>query len=304
MKIVAVIQARVGSTRLPGKVLLPLHGRPTLERMLARVGFARQIDEIVVATTRLAADDSIRRLAEALGIRCISGDPNDLVDRHLQAARATAADAVVKIPSDCPLIDPAVIDQTVGLFRAQPNRYAFVSNLHPASWPDGNDVEVIRRDALEETWREATRPFEREHTTPFIWDQPERFPLGNVVWSTGEDLSSTLRFTLDYLEDYQLISAVFEALYHPHAPAPAPAHGAQSGNDQGIGNDNRALTAVPPFTVGAIVDYLYQHPEVRALNAVHVGSSWIQGHASELRTLRGDLAGAPPAGPGSPLGGP
>jgi len=113
MKIVAVIQARVGSTRLPGKVLLLLRGRPVLERMLARVAHARELDEIVVATTRLAADDSIRALAATLGVRCVSGDPTDLVDRHLLAATVTDADAIVKIPSDCPLIDPTIIDQTV-----------------------------------------------------------------------------------------------------------------------------------------------------------------------------------------------
>lgn len=258
-----MVQARVGSTRLPGKVLLPLRGRPLLEKMLSRVAHARQLDEIVVATTRLAADDSIRALMAALGVRCVSGDPTDLVDRHLQAARLTNADAVVKIPSDCPLIDPAVIDQVVAYFRAQFPRYAFVSNLHPATWPDGNDVEVMTRDALEQTAREAVRPFEREHTTPFIWDQPERFALGNVRWSTGRDLSSTHRLTLDYPEDYALISALFEALGHANHT-----------------NDG-------PFSVEAIVDYLDAHPEVKALNAAHLGRSWISGHAHELRTLGG-----------------
>ena len=275
MKIVAVVQARVGSTRLPGKVLLPLRGRPLLERMLSRVFHARQLDEIVVATTRLAADDSIRALMAGLGVRCVSGDPTDLVDRHLQAARLTSADAVVKIPSDCPLIDPMVIDQVVGYFRAQFPRYAFVSNLHPASWPDGNDVEVMTRDALEQTAREAARPFEREHTTPFIWDQPERFALANVSWSTGLDLSSTHRLTLDYPEDYALISAVFEALGHADDA---------------------------PFPAAAIVDYLDAHPQVRALNAAHLGHSWINGHAHELRTLVGVGAPAGAAGGGTRMG--
>jgi spore coat polysaccharide biosynthesis protein SpsF len=276
LKIVAVIQARVGSTRLPGKVLLPLGGRPVLERMLARVARAEQLDDVVVATTRLAADDSIRRLTAACRVPCISGDPYDLVDRHLLAARATGADAVVKIPSDCPLIDPAIIDETVGFFRANADRYAYVSNLHPATWPDGNDVEVIRLDALETTAREARRPFEREHTTPFIWDQPDRFALGNVAWSTGQDLSSAIRLTLDYEEDFQLISAVFEALHRADSAGAAGA-------------------LVPPFTVEAIVAFLESHPEVRALNAAYSGRSWMQDHAAELRTLGGHAAG-PPAG--------
>jgi len=271
LKIVGVIQARVGSTRLPGKVLLPLGGRPILERMLARVAHAEQLDDVIVATTRLAADDSIRRLTADCRVPCISGDPYDLVDRHLLAARATGTDAVVKIPSDCPLIDPAIIDETVGVFRANADRYAYVSNLHPASWPDGNDVEVIRLDALETTAREARRPFEREHTTPFIWDQPERFACGNVTWSTGKDLSSTVRLTLDYEEDYQLISAVFEALHR-------------------AGSADAAGALVPPFNVEAIVAFLDHHPEVRALNAAYAGQSWMQNHAAELRTLGNDAA--------------
>ena len=258
LKVVAVIQARMGSTRLPGKVLLPLHGRPLLERMIARVQQARSLDEIVIATTRLAMDASIVRLANVLGVRCVAGHPDDLVDRHLQAARETGADAIVKIPSDCPLIDPAIIDQTVGFFREQHPRFAYVSNLHPPTWPDGNDVEVMRRDALEATWREAKRPYEREHTTPFIWDQPERFTIGNVAWGDGRDLSASHRLTLDYPEDYALISALFEAL-HAHDEAPA-------------------------FTVDAIVDYLEAHPELKAVNAMHAGKSWMQAHLTDFRT--------------------
>ena len=248
----------MGSTRLPGKVLLPLHGRPLLERMLTRVQQAASLDEVVVATTRMAIDASIVNLAEALGVRCVIGHPDDLIDRHLQAARETGADAVVKIPSDCPLIDPAVIDQTVGFFRAQHPRYAFVSNLHPATWPDGNDVEVMRRDALETAWREAKRPYEREHTTPFIWDQPERFPIGNVVWSGGRDLSASHRIVLDYAEDYAVISALYEALAQ--------------------------VDDKPAFGVDAIVDYLDTHPELKAVNAMHAGKSWLQAHVRDLRT--------------------
>jgi spore coat polysaccharide biosynthesis protein SpsF len=269
VKVAAVIQARMGSTRLPGKVLLPLDGRPLLERMLARVRQAKTLDEIVIATTHLAVDESIRRLATVCGVRCVAGHPTDLVDRHLQAARECNADVVVKIPSDCPLIDPAVIDEVVGFYRARYPRFDFVSNLHPASWPDGNDVEVMSRAVLETTWREAARPFQREHTTPFIWDQPERFAVGNVVWSTGLDLSATHRLTLDYPEDYALITAVYEALHRA--------------DDE------------PAFTVDAILRFLNTHPEVRALNGARAGHSWMLAHKSELRTLG---AAAPLAGDG------
>jgi len=130
----------------------------------------------------------------------------------------------------------------------------------------GHTVEVMSRDALEITAREAKLPFQREHTTPFIWDQPQRFALGNVAWGNGRDLSASHRLTLDYQEDYQLIQAVFEALHR---------------------SDDK-----PAFTVEAIVDYLEAHPEVRALNAMHVGKSWTQAHKDELRTLASDDDGA------------
>jgi len=129
---------------------------------------------------------------------------------------------------------------------------------------------VIAREALETTAREATRPFEREHTTPFVWDQPERFILGNVSWSTGLDLSASHRLTLDYPEDYALISAVFDALHHSDGA---------------------------PFSVAAIVDFLNARAAVRALNAMHLGSSWVSSHAHELRTLTHGAGGASLAHP-------
>jgi spore coat polysaccharide biosynthesis protein SpsF len=265
VKIVAVVQARMGSTRLPGKVLLPAAGRPLLERMLDRVRAASSLDEVVVATTRAAADDSIRALAARADVRCVSGSADDLVDRHLQVARETGADAVVKIPSDCPLIDPAVIDEVVGFFRRNHPRYAFVSNLHPPTWPDGNDVEVMRVDVLAETWREARQPFQREHTTPFIWDQPERFTVANVA-AAGPDLWSAYRLTLDYVEDYQLIAAVFAGLQRPEGA---------------------------PFSVAEIVAFLEAHPEIRALNEKHAGSTWTNQYRDQLRTLRPGRVRAP-----------
>jgi spore coat polysaccharide biosynthesis protein SpsF len=260
VKVVVVVQARTGSSRLPNKVLLPLGGRPVLARMLERVEAAHLIDEVVVATTRLEADEPVRAVARAAGVPCVSGDPLDLLDRHVEAARASSADVVVKIPSDCPLIDPRVIDAVVGFFRRHGGRHDLVTNLLPPTWPDGNDVEVMRRDVLELAWREADRPFQREHTTPFIWDQPERFRIANVAagsWNRPE-LPATHRLTLDYAEDHALIRSVFEALHEEGAA---------------------------PFSAEDIVSYLDAHPEVRALNARWGGSSWMDKHRDELRTL-------------------
>jgi len=256
MTIVGIIQARTGSTRLPGKVLLPLGGRTVLERMIERVRAARQLDELVVATTWLPEDQPIRALAAELGVPCVSSHPTDLLARHIDVAAATSAGAVVKIPSDCPLIDPRVIDEVVGTFRRHGPRFDYVSNLHPASWPDGNDVEVVRRSALEAAGREARLPREREHTTPFLWDQPERFRLANVRWESGLDYSESHRFTVDYPDDYAFVGAVYDALY---------------------------TDARPAFSLADILALLERRPELLALNARYHGHTWQKRQHGELR---------------------
>src|SRR5262249_55712067 len=152
--------------------------------------------------------DPIVDIALRAGFPCVRGHMTDLLDRHRQAAEAVRADVVVKIPSDCPLIDPDTIDRVIGEL-APP--YDFISNLHPPTWPDGFDVEVMTRDTLDAAWRDAARPIDREHTTPFIWDNPERFRCGNVRLPT--DYSRRYRLTLDYREDYDVIRGVFEALW-------------------------------------------------------------------------------------------
>jgi spore coat polysaccharide biosynthesis protein SpsF len=259
VKVVAVIQARTGSTRLPGKVLLPAAGATLLERMVERVCAAATLAEVVVATTELAADDDIARLAATAGVRVVRGHVTDLLDRHVAAARATAADVVVKIPSDCPLIDAAAIDHVIGAFLAHRAHgdVDYVSNLHPVTWPDGFDVEVMTRGALETAWREATRPLDREHTTPFLWDNPDRFVRHNVRCAAGVDYARHCRLTLDYAEDYVVIRGVYDALWSPHRQ----------------------------FGLADIIDLLDARPALRLANAMHFGASWTHHHRGELRTL-------------------
>ena len=260
LRIVIVVQARMLSTRLPGKVLMPLHGRPLLLRMMERLARVTLADHLVVATTEDAADDPIAALCAEAGLDCFRGHPTDLLDRHYQAGRTRAADAVVKIPSDCPLIDPAVVDRVLGFYREAPGRWDFLSNLHPPSYPDGNDVEVMPLPLLERAWREAVRPLEREHTTPFFWDQPERFRIGNVSWESGRDLSRSHRWTIDYIEDYRLIAAVYDAL----------------------------MPVEPAFGLDAILALLDRRPDIAALNAGYAGSNWYRQHLHELATKTAD----------------
>lgn len=255
MKVTVVIQARTGSTRLPGKVLLHAAGAPLLSRMVERVCAAQTPSEVVIATTELATDAAICSIARRAGVPYVRGDASDCLDRHVAAARATSADVVVKIPSDCPLIDPATIDRVIGAFLAEPD-VDYVSNLHPPTWPDGFDVEVMTRGALETAWREATRPIDREHTTPFLWDNPERFVTHNVAWQTGLDYSRSHRLTLDYQEDYAVVRAVYDELWSPGRP----------------------------FSLAQILELLDARPELASINAMHRGTSWYRNHAGELRT--------------------
>ncbi|NML67656.1 NTP transferase domain-containing protein [Hymenobacter sp. RP-2-7] len=253
-----LIQARRGSSRLPDKVSLDLCGQPLLVRQVERVQLATQAGRVAVIITDEPGDDPLADLCQQHSIEVFRGSALDLLDRHYQAARHFGEkEAVVKIPSDCPLIDPAVIDKVLGFFVHNLGQYDFVSNLHPATYPDGNDVEVMTLGALETAWREARRPLEREHTTPFFWENPDRFRLANVTWETGLDYSMSHRFTIDYPADYQFIKAVYEALY--------------PGN--------------PTFSLGDILTLLKQRPDIYGLNADLAGVNWYRNHLDELRTV-------------------
>lgn len=257
-RIVTVVQARVSSTRLPGKIFLPLSGKPLLVRMVERVQAARLAGDVVVATTTDAADDATEKLCIEHGLPCFRGHPADLLDRHYQCAAARNADVVLKVPSDCPLIDPAVIDRVIGVYLD--SQVDFVSNLHPPTYPDGQDVEVMRFGALERAWREAARDFEREHTTPYIWENADRFSMRNVEWERGRDLSMSHRITIDYPEDYELIRRIFDAL----------------------------LPDDPWFGIDAIVNLLDQRPDLHAINARYAGVNWYRHHLDSLKTIRPD----------------
>jgi spore coat polysaccharide biosynthesis protein SpsF len=258
MTVLVVVQARTGSSRLPGKVMREVAGAPVLQRMLERVLAARSEFELVVATTTEPADGVVAELCAGLRLDCFRGHPTDLLDRHYQAARERGADVVVKIPSDCPLVDPVAVDRVLGAFLAQPGTWDYASNLHPPTWPDGNDVEVVSFRVLEEAWRSALRPFEREHTTPYVWDRPERFRIRNVRWETGLDLSRSHRFVLDYEEDLAFVREVYDALWRPEQPV---------------------------FEIGAVLGLLARRPDLVELNRRHAGVNWYRHHLDELRTV-------------------
>ena len=205
MRVVAIIQARMGSTRLPGKVMKDLGGATVLARVVNRTRRARLIDEVVVATTTAPGDDVIVDECRRLGVACFRGDENDVLDRYYQCARQFAADAVVRITSDCPLVDPELIDATVERFLE--GKHDYVTNGVPATFPRGLDVEVFTSDSLAFAWREAKESYERVHVTPYLYEQEGRFRVA-LLASTGD--YSHHRWTLDTNEDLELIRVIYE----------------------------------------------------------------------------------------------
>lgn len=213
MTILAILQARVSSSRLPGKVMKPILGQPMLARQIERLARCRRFERLIVATSVEASDDAIETLCRQLDIVCRRGSLDDVLDRFYRAALPEAPDHVVRLTGDCPLADPALIDALIDFHLAQ--GYDYSSNCHVPSLPDGLDAEVMRFSALEAAWREARLPSEREHVTPFIRKHPERFRIG--LWRHPVDLSQ-LRWTVDEAEDFEFVSRVFAALY-PSNPA-------------------------------------------------------------------------------------
>jgi spore coat polysaccharide biosynthesis protein SpsF (cytidylyltransferase family) len=209
--VLAILQARVSSSRLPGKVLKPILGRPMLRHQIDRVRRAASLDALVVATSVDPSDDAIAATCADAGVDCFRGSLDDVLTRFHEAALPYHPRMVVRLTGDCPLIDPTVIDGAVEFFRGG----AFDLVRTADSFADGLDVEVIGYGILEQAWRAATRPSDREHVTLYVHRQPERFRIGE--YASEIDLSD-LRLTVDEPEDFELVRRTYEALY-PRNPA-------------------------------------------------------------------------------------
>jgi spore coat polysaccharide biosynthesis protein SpsF len=236
--------------------MMPLVDKPLLLRLYERVSASELAGTVIVATTTNKLDNDIVKLCVDNKINYYRGNETDLLDRHYKAALDHSPAAVVKIPSDCPLIDPSVIDKVLKYYINNQNKFDFVSNLHPPSYPDGNDVEVLSMKALKDAWQNAERDFEREHTTPYFWENPDKFNIGNVLWETGKDYSMSYRFTIDYPEDYQFVKQVYDELF-----------------------DKQKI-----FTLEDILDLLERKPEMMNINSNYAGVNWYRNHLDELKT--------------------
>jgi spore coat polysaccharide biosynthesis protein SpsF len=247
MTVIAVLQARSGSRRLPNKVLRDLVGQPMLARQIERVLRATTLDGLVVATTAHAVDDAVEAVCRALPVRCARGSEDDVLDRVVHAVAADAPNWVVRLTGDCPLQDPSVIDEVVQ--KALSGDYDYVSNtIHP-TFPDGLDVEVVRLAVLIDAHANATLPSEREHVTPYVYKHPERYRIGEVRSPIDR---SALRWTVDEPRDFELVEQIYRALYPVN----------------------------PRFGTSDILDLLGARPELATLNT---GISRNEGYARSLQ---------------------
>lgn len=207
-KTVAIIQARMGSTRLPGKVLKPILNKPLLWHLINRLQRCNTIDQIVVATTTDESDSKIIEFCKENAINYFSGSENDVLDRYYQAAKSFNADSIVRITADCPVIDPQIVDEVIHEYIEKKHDVCGLSG----EFPDGLDVTVFSFETLEDTWRNAKLPSEREHVGPYMLKHPEKFKLGEYV---KFDNLGHHRWTVDEVQDLQFIREVFSRLYEP-----------------------------------------------------------------------------------------
>lgn len=203
--VVAIVQARMGSSRLPGKVLADIAGEPMLGRVVQRLGRARTIQNILVATSSAPSDDAVAEFCRARAIACYRGSESDVLDRYYRAAKSCGAQVVVRITADCPLIDAAVVDRVVGEFFSSGCDYA--SNTLAATYPDGLDTEVFSYAALAKAWKEARRGAEREHVTPYLRNS-KCFRVAGVDYC-GDAEAGGLRWTVDEPRDLEFVRAIY-----------------------------------------------------------------------------------------------
>jgi len=246
MRPVVIIQARMGSSRLPGKVLMPILDKPMLWHIVDRLRSRAELADIVVATSTEAGDLAIVEFCRKWEISCFAGSESDVLDRFYQAALKFGGDPIFRITGDCPLVDPHLIGRLFKLYQTRDYDHVGIACgagaifLEEGRFPDGLDAECFSFAALEETWKNADPSSDREHVTPYMWRVPGRFRLGFL--KSGKDYS-TYRWTVDNQADLEVVRAIFEALYVPGSP----------------------------FGHEAVIDFLRQRPDLCKLNSSFLG---------------------------------
>ena len=235
-KVLAIVQARMSSSRFPGKVLVPILGRPMLLLQLERLKQAKYINEIVVATSKNSDDDKISETCLQAGIACFRGPLHDVLGRFALAAIKHKADVIVRLTADCPLNDPEIVDSLTTFLQS--GEYDYASNTIERTWPHGLDAEAMTLETLITAEKRSKSSYEREHVTPFIYLNPDIYSLGSLK---GPIDQPDLRLTVDYPEDLKVISHIYNALYGTK----------------------------PAFSTADILAFLDDNPQIRALNSAH-----------------------------------
>ncbi|MDD5290984.1 MAG: glycosyltransferase family protein [Patescibacteria group bacterium] len=246
--ITAIIQARMNSTRLPGKILKKIKGKPILELLVERLRHCQKIDKIIIATTKNPADAATVALAKKINCPYFIGDEDDVLDRIYQAAKKYKADIIARVTADCPLHDPKIVDDLIDFYLKNKNKYDYVSNVNPPTFPDGLDLWIFPFKTLERAWKEAKLKSEREHVCPYIWKNPHLFRVGHFESKTDY---SHLRWTVDDNTDFEFIKKIFAGLYRKGKI----------------------------FSMGDILNFLDQNP---ALHKVQEGKARDEGYAKSL----------------------
>lgn len=236
LRTVIIVQARMGSTRLPGKILKKVLEKPLLAYQIERLHRVTLADEIVIATTTNALDQKVVDFCQLEQIPFFRGSEDDVLSRYYEAAKHFDANVVVRVSGDCPLIDPQIVDKVIGFYVQHYPTYHYVSNTLERTYPRGLDVEVFSLSALEQAAKASTRPEEREHVTPYIYRHPELFALANVTHRSNE---SHHRWTVDTRDDFQLIAEILKTFYPKN----------------------------PNFTMDDILELLKNHPDWMHINA-------------------------------------
>lgn len=245
MHTVAIIQARMSSSRLPGKVLKSIVGKPMLGHIVERLSWVPTINKIVVATSGEITDQPIYEYCNQNSITCYRGNLNDVLDRFYQASQEYKADALIRITGDCPCVDPELVTQLINLFQRGNYDHVGIATgagaiFDEGRFPNGLDAECFRFESLDKAWREATEAADREHVTPYIWRNKDVFKCGSL--KPGKDYSN-IRLSVDHIEDFELVTEIFEALY----------------------NEKK------PFLMNEIIDFLQQKPHLLELNQSFIG---------------------------------
>lgn len=245
MDTVIFVQARLNSTRLPNKVVLDMgDGKTVLEILMSRLKKIKSKVDIVIITPTFAKDNTLTKLCKNNNWNIFSGSENDLLDRHYKAAIKFKVKNIIKIPSDCVFMDPHIVDDILDYYSI--NNYDYVSNLHPETYPYGFDVEIMNFKSLETAWKLSKKTYEREHTTPFIVNNPKLFKIGNFRMPGGEDFSKKYRVVLDYPEDFKLLKIIYNKLNH---------------------KDKQS-------NLRDIIDFLQNNKAIADINKMHINSQW------------------------------